>query len=511
MLLKRYCIKEWPKLAWVAKIEGDPAIVQVWHGPMVEANDQWLSECVWDGAFSDGDFDYSDLVFGTGIRCRQNNVIFVSSATGVDCLWHCEDLGTRYISNSLAALLATANLSMRDDYSHYTRDVISIETFGLQRYTRTLPTTKCDIHITYFKNLKFDGCSLTEVDKPDRTPHFTTYEDYYAFLMTSAGRLKVNLESGMRKTKVNCLVGISSGYDSPAAAVVAREAGCTESVTIKQSNSFWRGSDSGAHIARFLGLSCKEYDFRTSVFQDEVTIWAATGRAGGLNLTIFDYPEPLCIFFNGSYGDKVWDSLPHDLTESVGDIDCLIGEFRLRKGIFHCVVPWWGIRRVQEINRLGSSAEMKMWSINSKYDRPIARRLIEEAGVPRGTFAIRKKNTSTNTHFLWPYSHEARASLTKYLMNRGVSAIPRWLVAVLRLLAYADGLFFNNIMSWFGLKKGRRPWDRLAGPSLLFQWANSELKKTYAQGLEAAGGVASPHRAEVSNGSEKPEAPKDRQ
>lgn len=39
---------------------------------------------------------------------------------------------------------------------------------------------------------------------------------------------------------------------------------------------------------------------------------------------------------------------------------------------------------------MSMSAEMTPWSVGGHYDRPIARRIIEEAGVERGQFANRK-------------------------------------------------------------------------------------------------------------------------
>lgn len=47
------------------------------------------------------------------------------------------------------------------------------------------------------------------------------------------------------------------------------------------------------------------------------------------------------------------------------------------------------------------------------YDRPIARRIIESANVPGGTFANRKKLTAKlANHFYWPHSKKAIADIT---------------------------------------------------------------------------------------------------
>ncbi|MBE3099926.1 MAG: hypothetical protein IMZ44_22640 [Planctomycetes bacterium] len=484
MRLSPRLVPGWPKLAWVATfVSGDEAI-EVLHGPMVETAENWSVEAVWAGDFACGDFDRTDLVFGSGVRLRGDRAVFVSSATGVDRLWYVERAGGWHVSNSLPALLACTGIELCEDYSRYAADMMSIETQRLSGYVRSIPTPSGDVRLGYFRNLVYNGRALAEIDKPDVTPHFKTFGDYHAFLVDTARQLKANMAATGRRNRVAPLVSISSGYDSPATAVVARHAGCRQAATIVNATSLWRGSDSGEDIARCLGMECRCYrqDFRT--YRREATLWAASGRQGGLNLTLFDYPEPLCLLFNGSYGDKVWDREPHDLSDPAGDMDSLLGEFRLIQGVFHTVVPWWGIRRAGEINAIGRTDEMKPWTLNTAYDRPIARRLVEEAGVPRGTFAIRKKNTSSNAAFRWPYSSEARESLARYLKARGLyapSAPVHWVISKADRLRH---LLFMNVLTRMGVH-----WRRiqLKGAGLVFQWANAELIGQYAEGLKKAG------------------------
>ncbi len=482
-------VEGWPRLAWVATLQEGRREVQVLHGPMVETADDWIAEAVWAGDFAQGGFDLTDLVFGTGIRRRGDQVTFVSSGTAVDRLVYCARDGRWHISNSLPALLAAAGLVLCDDYPFYTRDLVTIETRGIRRYTRRIPAKPTDIHVLYFNNLTYNGQALKETEKPAMSPGLACFADYRDFLTDAARRLGTNLASPMRHHAVLPLVALSSGYDSPAVAVIARHAGCSQAATIRQSTSLWRGSDSGAKIAERLGLSCSSYDHHATSYMDEVSIWAAFGRAGGLNLTLFDYPRPLCLFFNGSFGDKIWDRQYRDLSEPVGDTDSPLGEFRLCNGLFHCVVPWWGIRHAQEIHAIGSLEEMAPWTLHTAYDRPIARRIVEEAGVPRGTFAVRKKNASSNAPILWPYSPEARASFRAYLAERGVR-IPsdRW-IRFARRLSLLGHLVDINLLRPIGLGFRIAGLLRHPGSDLLFQWANAELRRRYEEGLKAAGAL----------------------
>ena len=109
----------WPKLAWVATMKRGADVVSVLHGPCVETRPDWCVEGVWDGAFSKGDFDLTDVIVGTGIRVRDARILFVSSGDTLSRLHHFEDTAeTLFVSNSLSALLAIADLSLVPDYDY---------------------------------------------------------------------------------------------------------------------------------------------------------------------------------------------------------------------------------------------------------------------------------------------------------------------------------------------------------------------------------------------------------
>lgn len=482
-------IEEWPKLTWVAHVSSGSHAVTVFHGPMVETAADWCAEAIWVGDFDAGDFDRTDLVFGTGVRVRDGKVVFVASGTSTDRLWHCRRKGQLYVSNSLPAILALAELTLRQDH-HYFRDVRTV-CGGLSAYRRTLPVTDGDISVQYFHNLVLDGDKLHEVDKPDVAPFFGCYEDYREFLQCTAEGLATNMAHPGRKKIVRPLTTVSSGYDSCASAVVGRFAGCTQAVTIRQSASLWRGSDSGEEVANFLGLDPLCYNIKAEHYPYEHAVWAVSGRQAILNWTQFDFPQPLCAFFTGCRGDTVWDRSEHDVVEpfrvpSVSDMG--ITEWRLLAGVFHVVVPFWGLRHVNEIRAISRSAEMGPWSLGGGYDRPIARRIVEESGVPRKAFAIRKKNSSSEEYFTWPYSAEAQESFEQFLRDHDVYVPPGWLVSVVRRIVKLDRLFYLNVTLPCRLPDlALRIKLRFRANWLLFHWGNERLKETYRKGLDEAG------------------------
>ena len=498
-------ILQWPKLAWVASIESGCQEMQVLCGPMVEKAEDWVVEAVWAGDFEKGGFDQTDLVFGTGVRCRDNGVAFISSGSTLDRLVYRVHAQGCQVSNSLGALLACAKCELRDDYD-YSKDLKSI-CRGLACYARSIPASDGNIGLAYYNNLIWDGRSLREVAKPDACLALSDFSDYRQFLTRTAQRIADNIRARERKHAMQPLVSISSGYDSVAAAVIVSQAGCRHAVTIGQSTSLWRGSDSGALPAHILGLQCRTYPRTSRFFPHEEAIWAVGGRPGVLNWTLFDYPEPLCCFFTGCHGDKVWTRDAAELSDpfvipSIAELG--IGEFRLIKGIVHCPVPHWGIRHLKEIRAITFREEMKPWTLGKKgYDRPIARRIVEEAGVPRGAFAIRKKNTAHEAAFLWPYSPEARLRFAAFLKKRGLYAPARRMLSLVRRLDHVENLLHLNLLGKIGMRKRLRPWDHMQGTSLIFYWANEQLKQRYLDGLRE---IASPAAAPTSASSEATEA-----
>lgn len=479
-------IPAWPKLAWVAKFEQGGKDISILHGSDVETTEQWCVEAVWAGDYQKGGFDQTDLIFGSGIRCRDKEVVFVSSGSTLDRLWYYRIHDENYVANTLPGLMAVAGISLSDEYKHYIRDVNSIVK-GLTDYTKRIPCEEGELKLVYFNNLVWDGIDFSEIAKPDLAPFFDRFETYATYLMDNAVLLAKNMNDSARCHSISPLVTVSEGYDSSVAAVVARKAGCTQSVTIDRATSFWRGSDSGEEVAEYLGMDCKVCDRTARQYPLEESIWAVAGRASILNWTLFDYPETLCLLFTGPYGDTMWSRYRWEFSDplqwtlpSMGGI----GEFRLFKGIFHCPVPFWGMRHLREIWDITASKDMEPWSINGGYDRPVPRRIVEEAGVPRHVFGLRKKNTSHDEPMLWPYTSETADSFRRFLVKRDASPPGSLCIRIQRRSANIVHLIESNLPKSFSFmtrKQRKQSMDETA--NLLFQWSNSELSKTYGECL----------------------------
>ena len=158
-------------------------------------------------------------------------------------------------------------------------------------------------------------------------------------------------------------------------------------------------------------------------------------------------------------------------------------EFRLLKGVFQCPMPFWGVRHSQEIRAVTATEAMKPWYTNRDHDKPIARRIVEEAGVPRRAFGMLNKNTSLDRPFWWPNSPDARARFQKYLKKQEVFAPSGLLIELINRIAGLVHVIHINLIRKLGISRKPRLWAKSAGQSLVFQWANAELKQKYQEGL----------------------------
>ncbi len=208
-------------------------MVTVFHGPRVEVRDDWFCEAIWDSAYEAGDFDSTDLVFGSGGRVRGEHVTFVSSGATVDRLQALPRGDGVWVSNSLACLLAVADAALDPASSRYFEHLGSI-VHGLDKYERRLDVSVGSVQFTYFNNLKWDGAALVEVEKPNEVRDFSTFTTYRDFLAASLGRVIENVAADGRRHPYQLLGTLSSGYDSVTVAVLARSHGLREAISFTE-------------------------------------------------------------------------------------------------------------------------------------------------------------------------------------------------------------------------------------------------------------------------------------
>ncbi len=119
-----------------------------------------------------------------------------------------------------------------------------------------------------------------------------------------------------------------------------------------------------------------------------------------------------------------------------------LAELRLVVGFIQLPVPFIGARRKADIVKITESAEMDPWRLRNDYDRPIARRIAEEAGVPRHLFGQSKMGSVVIFHRpSIPYGKTLRREFFQYLADEKIMGrysammwpIVRWVNSILML------------------------------------------------------------------------------
>ena len=450
---------DWPVQAWLAECSADRVVVR--HGSRVETRAQWFCEAVWDGPFAQGDFDQTDIVSGSGGRLRAGGVTFVPAGGTVDRLQSIEVPGRSdggssrtLVSNSLACLLAISGASINPLYRYYRREMQSIVK-GLKKYKKTLETSLGPCRLWYFNNVRWDGRSLQEVAKPDPQRDFSAFEPYHEFLRQTLSAVTRNAADAGRQHSLGLIGTMSSGYDSTTVGTIGRDFGLKEIITFDEART--HESDSGTVAAAHLGLKAilvRRDDWRRHHLP-EVPFLTADGYAED---RFFLCAEPHLrgkLLLTGFHGDKIWgkspygpDSLtPHPEIKR-GDCSGLtMTEYRLSAGFIHCAVPFWGARHIHEVVAISRQAAMKPWDIPGDYSRPICRRIVETAGVPRDAFGVSKKagsvcetvlsDSSRPDYRAWCERHGIEGELVDRVIRKGLRSLPTQLRQKMTFMFYS--------------------------------------------------------------------------
>ena len=391
----------WPPLAWLAQCIRGSQTILVLHGRDVVVNDEFFFEGSWAGDFSAGNFDKLEILAGSGGRCRASEVIFTSPSSTVDRLQSLCNGRTTWISNSLACLLASTNAEVDITYNGWYADFYSIIK-GLHNYKRTIETTKGALQLTYYDNIIWNGVDAALTPKPTAdAKHFLSFEKYRAFLTEGCLRLSRNMQDQFRPRRMEFLGTTSTGYDSPTVCAIARNAGLKNVLCFDQSHQ--GEPDSGHQIAEILGL-------RPNVIADvawralpypEIPFLAANAMGEEVRFAAASNLLSGRVLLTGYHGDKIWGTNSNGPSAEIirGDPSGLgLSEFRLWAGFAHCPMPFWGIAHGEAIHQISTSPELTRWNVPAEYNRPLCRRIVEEAGVPRHAFGVSKRNASVIMH-----------------------------------------------------------------------------------------------------------------
>ncbi len=409
MRLKFEPTTELPRLAWAACVREKEPVVRILHGPWVETQEDCFFEGAWDGAFHTGRFDQSETLAGSGGRIAEGGVLFAGPSHTFERLYSIRGDGELHVSNSLAFVLAMSGERLDAAHRHYHLDFLDFNRAGIsvkEKRLRLAGPRFLELHDCCNLVVGAD-LSITREEKPLGVPP-RCYHEYVSFLAKTLEDVLANASDRGRRQRYRPVTMLSQGYDSVAVSALAARAGCREAVSFLKSNSA-RGyvDDSGREIAPYLGLELTEYE-RTDYERlagrcdDEFYI-----EPDGIDryLALMEGQLTGSVLLSGRFAERLWElercrrvGLPGDTGSPSFEMftcfklgGCALGEFRLRAGFLNFPLACAGGLHARAVRAITESKEMKPWSVGGGYNRPIARRVAEEAGVPRHLFGQIKK------------------------------------------------------------------------------------------------------------------------
>lgn len=426
-----------PRLSWLLNLPTSGSVANVVHGADVETAENWIIEGAWDGAFTDGDFHRTFCIFGSGIRIADDALYLVTSTALTDCLYLWQSEHAYTVSNSLSLLLAQTGCRLDSEFDYL--DQLNSILKGTDRYDPALHVEGHDaqsIQRLYHHNYRIkDGVLSQEPKPPSPAGVLDGFDSYYAALRSRLTAVIANGSDAARKCPMISASTMSSGYDSTAASALAYAVGTRDFYTVAEANSIrpaWMGgqtSDHGHGAAKGMGIALKEVGEVPRDVDERYYV-----AAGALVVEARFYPmakeieasKAPVLLFTGYNGDHSWTRLTDTSVYEGGvtrqDISGQsLSEVRLHAGYINLCVPFLFADQPLEIHRLSNSEEMQPWSVGGSYDRPIPRRIAEEAGASRDSFGQEKKAVS-NMYYL-PQNRQCRAEFYRYLKRRGSHAL----------------------------------------------------------------------------------------
>lgn len=389
-------INQIPKLSWCAVLEKGRGEIYLYHGSWVETCGDFFVEGIWDTRFSEGRFDQSYLLMGSGGRVDGSKVIFASPCHTLERLHYIFKENKLYISNSIAFVLSQTDLTPDINYLHYVPDFASI-CDGIKNYVRKVPLENNHwLNLAYYKNLVVDSDLNIQIVEKSKPPQWNDFASYRQFLVDCLNLLSENANDAERHIRYSPLVTMSRGYDSPACAALAAEAGCSKVLTVAGHGKYVH--DCGTDLAKVMG-----YKEIIKLFADNYKdnkekmiepLFMASGELGtDCFWASFEEHLPKTFVVIGINGDKVWDVNSKTVTPYIkrsSPSATSLGEYRLRTGFIQVPLPFFGCVNHPAIHQISTSQEMQPWVLGTDYDRPIPRRIVEEKGVGREQFAKHK-------------------------------------------------------------------------------------------------------------------------
>lgn len=429
-----------PSLSWCARVQRGGVVV-VRHGKGVETRPDRFVEGAWDCDFGEGEFDRAQNLAGSGGVLRDGVCVFAAPFHPLEQLHVLQGERETLVSNSLAFLLQEGDDGADPSYPNYFFDLVRMTRQGLTRQPLILRTARgrrvelystCRLEVDEILRL---SCKAAPLGPPPGN-----FAEYFDQLHEAVRRIVANAADPARRFTYTPVTACSRGYDSTASSAIASRVGCRVGLTFSRSGTPKghpilgmdkpMADDSGADALRALGMEIHEFD-RLKILEvpgyPKAEFYHSHTAVTDSCLRLMEDRLRGAVFFSGRHGERYWGPTLRCRRVDFREVDDVhlsgrtYSEFRLRVGYVHLPVPYIGALHGPAIHRITRSDEMRPWRLHAGYyDRPIARRIAEEAGVPRESFGHVKFGGSDKTLRLNDESERDLADFVRELVPQDV-------------------------------------------------------------------------------------------
>lgn len=500
-------INSLPPLSWLAVLEEGSSLVRVIVGNAVETFDDFFVSGVWDGDFEQGDFENCDFACCTGARISAGSeqVVFLTPHHLNACIFSVRQNSSLILSNSASFTLAYSGEKLDPNYFEYDKDMcceLLAERNMKPPYHSSIPLLKKSrLNIYSFCKIFIDKSLNVKLERRSSKFHFSNYSDYRRAISLTLEKLSLNVKSEKRKCEYGMMATISRGYDAPTCATLVREIGCDEVFTFNRPAKY--KNDCGTELAQILGYKTI-YECDGDLVKSNTEYIEAADFASGDTGSMVTFEGHKDLFANkllfcGFRGDEYWaiDHEPNDdmlcLTETSSENSY---EVFLQSNTILIMIPCIGADHATQIFDISMSDEMKPWRLGVRYDRPICRRIVEEAGIGREMFGQKKVGSGYCFHYdtmksigkkLSPQSYKSLMDFSKGLKQNPFKK----LLAYSRYLYYNIPIFLPYLLYKFHININMKMWtkEHLSNPvsTTYILWGMDYMSKLYKKALDEGG------------------------
>lgn len=374
---------------------------------VISKKDNFFAAGVWDGDCKEGDLLHTQFACCTGAIIKDDKIIFVTPNHMQEAIYSIRCNNTLCFSNSVPLLLAVSDSDLDENYFDYEHDFCSV-ILGFPEYVKRSP-------LKNGRYLDIYRCQHVEVDKNLRIHAsrkysgllFVDFKDYTKKMIEVLKRIKENATSKCRTLPYGMISTISQGYDAAAGSTLAKKIGCDEVITFNYPIKYLK--DKGTDIAKTLGYQ-HIYELSATSYMNNKSFDEAKAFCSGDGMMLFGSLGKHIsnkLLFDGMRGDQLWsitnpmvnNDMIFTYNNGLSQAEISFIEYGLHLNTVMIHPPLLGADNWIDVAKISKSEEMKPFSVGNNYDRPIPRRIVEEAGVGRKAFGWEKKGGGLSYHY----------------------------------------------------------------------------------------------------------------